>query len=358
MVLLIMGASCCSGERPKRGNPSDNGSAPQQGRLSAIKRHLTSAVVTEQTPSSSPTFKYTLDSPDSPFTWEERKFYEENGYIVVKNLFSLDELKVYADRFQEICEGKVKVPGMVIMRDVAIAKSEFVSGQKAVTKIQEYQNDEVMFQYARNKDMLRYVEPLVGANIAAMHTMLINKPPDPGTKSSRHPLHQDLHYFPFRPADRICASWTAMEHVHRGNGCLVVIPGSHKEGRLRTHKYPDWKGGVNKFYHGIQDYNPDEKLSYLEMEAGDTVFFHPLLVHGSGANTTNGFRKAISCHFASSDCYIIDEQGSEHEELAAELREEYRKKLGDQVANISFGDGWSFKGRIVKGERTNLGMMY
>ena len=32
-----------------------------------------------------------------------------------------------------------------------------------------------------------------------------------------------------------------MEHVHRGNGCLVVIPGSHKEGRLRVHKYPEWE---------------------------------------------------------------------------------------------------------------------
>jgi hypothetical protein len=36
-----------------------------------------------------------------------------------------------------------------------------------------------------------------------MHTMLINKPPDPGTLTSRHPLHQDLYYFPFRPADKV-----------------------------------------------------------------------------------------------------------------------------------------------------------
>jgi len=329
-----------------------------QGRLSTIKRHLTSAVTQYQVPNETSSLKYSLDYPNSPLTLDDRKFYEENGYLVVKNLFSTQELDVYAKRFQEICEGKVKVPGMVVMRDVAIAKSEFVSGQKAVTKIQEYQNDEVMFQYCRNKDMLRYVESLVGHNIAAMHTMLINKPPDPGTKSSRHPLHQDLHYFPFRPADRICASWTAMEHVHRGNGCLVVIPGSHKEGRLRVHKYPDWEGGVNKFYHGIQDYDPNEKLSYLEMQAGDTVFFHPLLVHGSGTNTTNGFRKAISCHFASSDCHIIDDANSEHEELAKEVKEQYRKKLGDQISNISFGEAWSFKGRIVQGERTNLGLEY
>ena len=66
----------------------------------------------------------------------------------------------------------------------------------------------------------------------------------PGTKSSRHPMHQDLHYFPFRPADRIVCAWTAMEKVHRDNGCLVVVPGSHK-GSLREHGYPEWQVALN-----------------------------------------------------------------------------------------------------------------
>lgn len=93
----------------------------------------------------------------------------------------------------------------------------------------------------------------------AMHTMLINKPPDPGSKTSRHPLHQgqfihffkndfydfnfsliDLYYFPFRPADSIVCSWTAMERVNRQNGCLVVLPGTHK-GELLKHDYPKWE---------------------------------------------------------------------------------------------------------------------
>ena len=55
-----------------------------------------------------------------------------------------------------------------------------------------------------------------------MHTMLINKPPDPGTKSSRHPMHQDLHYFPFRPADRIVCSWTAMQPVSKNSNQLYT----------------------------------------------------------------------------------------------------------------------------------------
>ena len=51
------------------------------------------------------------------------------------------------------------------------------------------------------------------------------------------------------------------------------------------------KGGVNKMYHGITTFDPNAHMVHLEMEAGDTVFFHPILIHGSGMNRTAGFRK-------------------------------------------------------------------
>ena len=40
------------------------------------------------------------------------------------------------------------------------------------------------------RQILDVVEGFTGENIMAMHTMLINKPPDAGTKTSRHPMHQ------------------------------------------------------------------------------------------------------------------------------------------------------------------------
>lgn len=44
-------------------------------------------------------------------------------------------------------------------------------------------------------------------------------------------------------------------------------------------------------YHGVKDYDPSHPRVHLEMQAGDTVFFHPILIHGSGMNRTQGFRK-------------------------------------------------------------------
>ncbi|CAF0832201.1 unnamed protein product [Adineta ricciae] len=293
--------------------------------------------------------RFTL--PNGNLSKEQRQEYEKNGFLVIRNLVKAKTLDHFRERFQQVCVGIVKVPGMTVMKDVAIAKSEFADGEKAITKIQDFTLDDELFKYCCEPEIVKYVENFTGPNIMAMHTMLINKPPDPGTQSSRHPLHQDLYYFPFRPADRIVCAWTAMETINRENGCLVVIPGSHT-GELEVHEYPKWKGGVNKMYHGIQKFDPNQKMVHLHMETGDTVFFHPLLIHGSGTNRSSRFRKAISCHYADSACEYIECKDGVQDFISKEVTDIFRKKTGLQDAQ--FEDVWRIKSRLVKGERINL----
>jgi phytanoyl-CoA hydroxylase len=311
--------------------------------------HQNSSVALNQT-GGGPSYRYTVDN--SVLTSNQRQFYEDNGFLVVRRLVSLERLEEFRDRFQKICKNEVDAIGMTVMKDVAIVKKEYNTDERAITKLQDFQNDPVLNQYCSIPEILKYVECFTGPDIMAMHTMLINKPPDPGLKTSRHPLHQDLHYFPFRPTDSIVCSWTAMEKVHRQNGCLVVLPGTHK-GELLPHDYPKWEGGVNKMYHGIMDFDPSAKRVHLEMEAGDTVFFHPLLIHGSGMNRTNGFRKAISCHYASSHCHYIDVKGTTQENLEREITKIAKKKIGPE-AEIAMQNIWEIKGQCVKGNRINL----
>lgn len=328
-------------------------------RINTILRHLSStsnAVVNNPTSAglavnTSETYQYTRGG--GLLTQAERDFYEKNGFLVVRGLVPLEKLKDYEVRFKEVCQGKVRIPGMTVMRDIAYAKAANIPPEEAINKIQDFQMDDGFFEYCSLPDVVKYVEDIVGPNLMAIHTMLINKPPDKGTKSSRHPMHQDLHYFPIRPAERIVASWTAMEKINRENGCLVVMPGTHK-GELLAHGYPDWEGGVNKMYHGVKDYNPKEgDRVFLDMEAGDTVFFHPKLIHGSGANQTNRFRKAISCHYAASDCHYIDVTGSTQEEVKDEVMQLVKKRLGEDV-EVKYEDVWKYKSRLAKGERINL----
>lgn len=281
--------------------------------------------------------------------------YDRKGFIVIKNLISDEKLDKFRKRFQKICSEKIRSPGMTVMKDVSIAKSEFVEGEKAITKVQDFCYDEELFEYCCLPELVNFVKGIIGPNLMAMHTMLINKPPDTGLLTSRHPLHQDLYYFPFRPADKIVASWTAMENINKQNGCLVVIPGSHKT-ELLEHGYPEWEGGVNKMYYGIQNINVEKlNLVPLIMDKGDTVFFHPLLIHGSGVNRTSGFRKAISCHYAASECEYIDVSGTVQEAFKNEVEKLANKKFGlASNQKIDINEIWRLKSRLVSGKKINL----
>jgi phytanoyl-CoA hydroxylase len=241
---------------------------------------------------------------DQPRTPQHRRHYEEHGYLVVPGLFSPDELAPLHEQFLRVVNGEVApAADMLVMKDVMVAKGAVTPGNpaEAIAKVQDFHHDPVLFgQYSKHPRMLDWVEAFVGPDVKSIHSMLINKPPN---VDGRHPLHQDLLYFPFRPADRIVATWTALEPCTRENGCLVVVPGSHR-GELRKHENPDWEY-VNFAYFGVKDEGAVAERVHLEMEPGDTVFFHPVLLHGSGRNRTGGFRRAISTHYASAECRFL-----------------------------------------------------
>ncbi|KAK3856487.1 hypothetical protein Pcinc_037194 [Petrolisthes cinctipes] len=291
-------------------------------------------------------FTYTLDNPH--LTQAQRAFYEENGFLVIPNLVAHDEIDQWRERFLDIVDNRVESGGMTKMKDIALKGLAGIPGEQIVNKIQDFVWDDILSQHCQLPQVLDYVECFTGPNIMAMHTMLINKPPDPGTRTSRHPMHQDLHYFPFRPANRIVCAWTAMEKINENNGCLFVVPGSHK-GVLEQHEYPEWENGVNKMYHGVRGFD-DVPKSLLSMEKGDTVFFHPILLHGSGANRTKHFRKAISCHYSASDSHYIDVKGTTQENIAKEVEELAKKRNAD----LDFKDIWKFRSRLVRGREISL----
>ena len=237
---------------------------------------------------------------ENPISDDMLESYWENGFVVAPGLLPQPDLEGWLTRLSDIVEGRVEpAEGMLVMKDVMVAKGAVSpdSRLEAIAKIQDYEKDPVLDSYTTDSRILDCVERFVGHDVQTIHTMLINKPPN---VDGRHPLHQDLLYFPFRPADRIVASWTALERVTKENGCLVVIPGTHR-GELLEHENPDWDY-LNGGYFGVANVGEAmDRRVHLEMEPGDTVFFHPVLLHGSGRNRTQGFRRAISAHYTALD---------------------------------------------------------
>ena len=233
---------------------------------------------------------------------EQLDSYDRDGYLVVRDHLDRESVTRWCDRLVEIVSGQAeRSKRMLVMKDVMVAKGAVAphSDIEAIAKVQDFEGDPVLDTYPHDERVLEVVQQLIGDELMSIHTMLINKPPN---VDGRHPLHQDLLYFPFRPADKIAASWTALEPVNRDNGCLVAVPGSHR-GELRRHGRPNWEY-VNRAYLGAVGSEIDELIArraHLEMNPGDTVFFHPLLLHGSGRNRTGRFRRAISAHYSSTN---------------------------------------------------------
>eukprot|EP01084_Bolivina_argentea_P021398 39756_1 len=244
----------------------------------------------------------------SILTESQRKFYADNGYLIIRNLLSQNNCDELNKRFNEFAlKPSIRQNELLIMRDVALPPMKNKKKVKVkpieITKITNPCRDEIYLKnHLRNPKMVKYVGELIGNDIRALNTMHINKPPDVGYLSSRHPLHQDVWYLPLTNHDNIIAAWTATEYCGRNNGGLCVIPGTHKAG-LFIHEPPKGWTKVNYKYYGVEKKIYDKYASkriHLEMYPGDTVFFHPLLIHGSGANLSNITRKAIVTHYLNS----------------------------------------------------------
>ena len=229
--------------------------------------------------------------------------YFEQGYLLLPGLFSRSELEGYDQRFLELVErhenGKNGLHGaMKIMRDVMVVKGAVqpASPVHAVNKLLCFEDDPALFAFARQAALVSAIHSLLGEEIYSLSSNVFNKPPG---VDGRHPMHQDLRYFKLTPADKIVGVWTAILPALRETGCLAVIPGSHKGGLLE-HQNPDWDY-VNAGFYGIDEVDLDKRV-HVEMQPGDTLLFHPVLIHGSGRNQSAEFRRAISVHYAAGDC--------------------------------------------------------
>jgi len=237
----------------------------------------------------------------------QKREYEEQGYTVVKNLFTRDELDTYLRRAREIATGDIPEGGeKMIVRDVRVAKGavDVDDPEKGLWKLLQPDHFDPVFEsYPRNPKLLDCIEHIVGPDIKAFLTMMIYKPPH---LESPHPYHQDASYFNFGPDDLVCGSWIALDPTRNENGTLTVIPGSHKLGRL-SHEL--LTGELVNFglleAEGYSEGHPDEVA--VALDPGDGIIFHSRLLHRTGPNTTDSHRRVLTVHFASCKCEFTGE---------------------------------------------------
>ena len=146
--------------------------------------------------------------------------------------------------------------------------------------------DRIWLDYATRPEILDMVEQLIGPDIILWGTTLFGKPAGVGMAT---PWHQDGEYWPIRPL-ATCSVWIALDDATPENGCLRVIPGSHKSKTLRRHhSSPDRNLTLNLELDADQ-FDESEAVDIV-LEAGQMSMHDIYLLHGSSANSS-GKRRA------------------------------------------------------------------
>jgi ectoine hydroxylase-related dioxygenase (phytanoyl-CoA dioxygenase family) len=211
--------------------------------------------------------------------------YNRDGYLIVKNFLQQDEVaKLYK----------------IAIEDSAVAKHAFdlndQTGKKTKLTLWYKPGDDAYGMLTKSRRMVESVDKLMDGDsaICHFHSKLMQKEPKVG---GAWEWHQDYGYWyknEFLFPDQMISVMVAITEANKANGCLQVIKGSHKMGRIE-HGFAGEQVGASQHYVDLA--LKTMELVYVELKAGDALFFHSNLLHRSEANTSDTARwSLISCY--------------------------------------------------------------
>jgi ectoine hydroxylase-related dioxygenase (phytanoyl-CoA dioxygenase family) len=215
--------------------------------------------------------------------------YAVHGFVKIPGFADRATCDAMLERVVAIARG-AEAPGTLVLPEANLA-GQAGEPEQLVSKIFKLHRDPVFADFASSPAVLRLVHDVVGPEVDCFLSQFIFK--NPGAWGQ--PWHQDSYYFPFDPARPICGTWLAVTEATLENGCLHVVPGSHRE---PVHEHvPDARPGANYGYVEIVDHDMAGAVPVL-MEAGDLLVFDSHLVHRSTDNVSDGIRAAMVYHYA------------------------------------------------------------
>lgn len=156
---------------------------------------------------------------------------------------------------------------------------------------------------ARIPEILDMVAQVLGDDIALWNSSFFAKPARVGTRT---PWHQDGEYWPIRPL-ATCTVWIAIDTSTTENGCLRVMPGSHRDTRLARHHENNAPGlSLNL---ELDDTEFDERQARdIVLQRGQVSLHDVYLFHGSEPNLSDKPRRGLTLRYMpTTSVYCHDE---------------------------------------------------
>ena len=244
---------------------------------------------------------------------EQKRQFLEEGYLVVSDLFTPNELEPIR---QEI-DGIVDLAARTLLEEgkIETTRSESSFERRLVDLVEDrpelwdvYRGaiegkaggghaGKEMYNLLLNEKLLNAMESLVGEEIIASSVYRI-RPKLPGNLRGEVPWHQDSGYFEAHcDSNLIVTCWIPLVEATVENGCLLVAPRSHTNGVMTHHSR---KAG----YLIIIDENlplPEEQAIYVPVPLGGALLMTNLTPHASKKNSTNIVRWSVDLRYQGQD---------------------------------------------------------
>jgi len=208
----------------------------------------------------------------------DKALFDSDGYVLIKGMLTQEEVKKLYD---------------IAVHDEVISTKSFdrgdANGLRTKLALWYSLGDDVYSLLARSERIVDGVRLLLAGEPAHFHSKLMQKEPKVG---GAWEWHQDYGYW-YRDGflyPQMLSVLTALSPSTKENGCLQVLKGSHLAGRIE-HGFSGEQVGANQ--ERVDELIKELKLVYVEMEAGDTLFFHSNTLHRSDANLSNAPRWSL-----------------------------------------------------------------
>lgn len=230
---------------------------------------------------------------------EQIQQYHADGYLIVRGFLSAPEVQ--------------KLHGIAIADD-AMRKHAFdlndQTGKRTRLSLWYTPGDDAYGLLTRSRRMVTAVDQLLEGNgaVCHFHSKLMQKEPRVG---GAWEWHQDYGYWyknEFLFPEQMMSVMIAITEATKENGCLQVIGGTHKMGRVEHGFAGEQVGAAQRYVDLALQTLPHV---YVELEAGDALFFHSNILHRSEANESDRPRwSLISCYNRSSNPPYNEPSGS------------------------------------------------
>jgi ectoine hydroxylase len=253
------------------------------------------------------------------FNKKELEIFQEKGYVIVRTLFSKEEVRALRS-FSE--------------SNNDLKKSTFskADGEGGSVDLALWNNvdDSLLGLFPRSERLVNRMENLTNDEVYHYHSKMIQKNPGNGGAWA---WHQDYGYWyqnGLLYPDKVASVMVAIDKASKENGCLQVIEGSHKLGRI-DHILTGEQAGADM---EVVEAAKERLLHiYVELEAGDALFFHSNLLHRSDQNKSKFPRWAlVSCYNSKSNNPYKKSHHPEYSPLKKVKDEDVLKELSTKVS--------------------------